>query len=61
METEGMSFAQLREVHIMAGQAAFHAGRNLVVDDLEKAAWTLRRTLLFGSLKTESTGFGKLA
>jgi SpoVK/Ycf46/Vps4 family AAA+-type ATPase len=60
-ETEGMSFAQLREVHIMAGQEAFLEGREITLNDLLDSVWKLRHTVLFASLKTQSTGFARQA
>jgi ATP-dependent 26S proteasome regulatory subunit len=41
-ESEGMSFAQLREVYILAGQAAFDAGRELTVVDVNEATKTIK-------------------
>jgi SpoVK/Ycf46/Vps4 family AAA+-type ATPase len=56
-ETEGFSFAQLREAYIMAGQAAFLENREIAADDLLDGIWSLRRTILFGSLNSSSAGF----
>lgn len=56
-ETDGMSFAQLREIHILAAQLAFVDGREIVAEDLLDAVWKLRQSSLFGTLKSESAGF----
>ncbi len=59
-ETEGMSFAQLREAHIMAAQGAYLEAREIVTNDLLDAVWKLRRSLLSSNLRSDGTGFAKL-
>jgi hypothetical protein len=56
-ESKGFSFAQLRECYIMAAQASFSDNRELTADDLVNGVWAMRRTILFGSLKSSSAGF----
>ena len=56
-ESEGFSFAQLRESYIMAAQAAFSDNREITGNDLLSGIWSLRRTILFGTLKSSSAGF----
>jgi SpoVK/Ycf46/Vps4 family AAA+-type ATPase len=55
-ESAGFSFAQLREVFIMAAQTDFSIDSEIKVDVLMNAIWSLRGSLLHGSMK-ESAGF----
>jgi hypothetical protein len=55
-ESEGFSFAQVRESFVMAGQRAFKSGLNVTAADLLWAVRSLRKTLLFGSLNAKSAG-----
>jgi hypothetical protein len=41
-ESDGMSFAQLREAYILAGQQSFQRGDDICVDDLLAAVRSLR-------------------
>jgi hypothetical protein len=56
-QSDGFSFALLREAYIMAAQAGFALGREMSINDLLDGIRALRRTMLFGSLKGPSTGF----
>lgn len=56
-ETEDMSYAQLREIHVMAGQKAFIEARRITGEDLLYAVWTMRQSLSFKKLRTTSPGF----
>ena len=47
-DSEGFSFAQLREAYIMAGQLAFEGNREIVVKDLSSGVRSLRETFQFG-------------
>jgi SpoVK/Ycf46/Vps4 family AAA+-type ATPase len=55
-ESAGFSFAQLREAFIMAAQADFQNNGKIDLDDLLNSIWSLRGSLLFGSMKP-SAGF----
>jgi len=55
-ESAGFSFALLREAFIMAAQADFANDREITVNDLLSSIWSLRGSLLFGTMKT-SAGF----
>jgi len=55
-ESAGFSFAQLREAFIMAAQADFSNDGEIDLDDLLNSIWSLRGSLLFGSMKP-SAGF----
>jgi hypothetical protein len=55
-ESAGFSFAQLREAFIMAAQADFNNDGKIELDDLLNSVWSLRSSLLFGSMKP-SAGF----
>jgi hypothetical protein len=55
-ESNGFSFALLSEAYIMAAQAGFATDQEMGIDDLLNSIWSLRNTLLFGSLKA-SAGF----
>jgi hypothetical protein len=56
-ESEGFSFAQLREAFIMAAQADFLSDREITREDLLTSIWSLRGTTLFSNMKT-SAGYG---
>jgi SpoVK/Ycf46/Vps4 family AAA+-type ATPase len=56
-ESDGFSFSQLRESFIMATQASLMQGRNINGNDLIESIDSVRRTVLFGSLKGTSPGF----
>jgi len=55
-ETAGFSFAQLREAFIMAAQTDFNADNEIKLADLMQSIWSLRGSLLYGSMKA-SAGF----
>jgi SpoVK/Ycf46/Vps4 family AAA+-type ATPase len=55
-ESAGFSFALLREAFIMAAQADFTNDREITLGDLLTSIWSLRGSLLVGSMKT-SAGF----
>ena len=55
-ESAGFSFAQLREVFIMAAQVDFSSDGEIERDDLLNSIWSLRSSLLSGSMKP-SAGF----
>jgi hypothetical protein len=55
-ESSGFSFALLREAFIMAAQTDFVNEREITVKDLLASIWSLRGSLLFGTMKT-SAGF----
>ena len=53
----GLSFAQLRETYIMAGQRAFERMGEISREDLLSAIASLRESTLTGSRRTESARF----
>lgn len=55
-ESAGFSFAQLREAFIMAAQTDFREDGKIALDDLMNSIWSLRGSLLCGSMKT-TAGF----
>ena len=55
-ECAGFSFAQLREVFIMAAQIEFGKDREIAVEDLISSIWSLRGTTLVENMKA-SAGF----
>ncbi|MBV8069857.1 MAG: ATP-binding protein [Acidobacteriaceae bacterium] len=58
-QTDGMSFAQLREIHIMAGQRAFASGRPITGEDLLYGLCTMRQSLSITNLKPGTPGFAR--
>jgi ATP-dependent 26S proteasome regulatory subunit len=56
-ESEGFSFAQLRESFVMAGQRAFESGRDVTDADLLWGVRSLRKSVQFRSLNEKSAGF----
>jgi hypothetical protein len=56
-ESEGFSFAQLREAYISAGQRAFERKGEIREDDLVSGIRSLRRSLLTGSSRSNAAGF----
>jgi ATP-dependent 26S proteasome regulatory subunit len=53
-ESAGFSFAQLREAFIMAVQADFSGERAIDLAGLLNSIWSLRSSLLFGSMKASA-------
>jgi hypothetical protein len=53
----GLSYAQLREAYIIAGQRAFIAQREISLDDLLEGTETLRGTTVAGSRHSRAPGF----
>ncbi len=60
VESDGFSFAQLREVAILAAQSAFERKVNIDPDDLLHAVRTLRQTTARSSVHSKFAGFEKL-
>jgi hypothetical protein len=56
-ESDGFSFAQLRESWVLAAQIAFETTNEVTVTDLLGAVRWLRKSVLFGALNGKSTGF----
>jgi DNA polymerase III delta prime subunit len=56
-ESEGLSFAQLREVHIIAGQRAFERKGEIGEADLLLAIHALRQSTLTASRRGNAAGF----
>lgn len=56
-ESEGYSFAQLREAYVLASQAAFGRGDDLRSDDLLSGVRVLRQGVLQGSENSHAAGF----
>jgi hypothetical protein len=56
-ESEGLSFAQLREVHIIAGQRAFERKGEIGEADLLLAIHSLRQCNLTASRSGNAAGF----
>ena len=56
-ESEGLSFAQLREVHIIAGQRAFERKGEIGEADLILAIHALRQSTLTASRRGNAAGF----
>jgi ATP-dependent 26S proteasome regulatory subunit len=56
-ESDGFSFAQLREAFIMAGQQAYRHKGHIKVEDLLAGIRSSRQSLLGGSRKSTPTGF----
>jgi SpoVK/Ycf46/Vps4 family AAA+-type ATPase len=56
-ESEGFSFAQLREAYILAGQHAFTMSSEITEDDLLDAIRILRLNVLAGANRSNAAGF----
>jgi SpoVK/Ycf46/Vps4 family AAA+-type ATPase len=56
-ESEGFSFAQLREAYVLAAQAAFERSDDIRADDLLSGIRTLRQSVMLGSSRTNEAGF----
>ncbi|WP_221761647.1 AAA family ATPase [Edaphobacter aggregans] len=56
-DSEGFSFAQLREAYIMAGQLAFEGNREIVVKDLSSGVRCLRETSQLSNRWSSRAGF----
>jgi ATP-dependent 26S proteasome regulatory subunit len=56
-ESDGFSFAQLREAVILAAQPAFERKADIDADDLLHAVRTLRQTTVRGSVHSKFAGF----
>jgi hypothetical protein len=56
-ESEGFSFAQLREAYVLAAQAAFEREDDIRADDLLSGIRTLRRSVTLGSSRSNEAGF----
>jgi hypothetical protein len=55
--SEGLSYAQLREAYIIAGQRAFTAQQEASLDDLVEGTETLRGTAVARSRHSRAAGF----
>jgi hypothetical protein len=55
--SEGFSFAQLREAYIMAGQLAFEGNREIFVKDLSSGVRSLRETSQLSTRRSSRAGF----
>jgi hypothetical protein len=56
-ESDGFSFAQLREAYIIAGQAAFENKREINAEDVLKGVKALRNASQLASRQNNRTGF----
>ncbi len=56
-DSEGFSFAQLREAYIMAGQLAFEGNREICTTDLSSGVRSLRETSQISSKRNSRAGF----
>ena len=56
-ESEGFSFAQLREAYVLAAQVAFEREDDIRADDLLSGIRTLRQSVLLGSSRGNEAGF----
>lgn len=56
-ESEGFSFAQLREAYVLAAQAAFEREDDISADDLLCGIRTLRQSVMLGSSRSNEAGF----
>ena len=56
-DSEGFSFAQLREAYIMAGQLAFEGNREICMNDLSSGVRSLRETSQLSSRRGSRAGF----
>ena len=60
-DSEGFSFAQLREAYIMAGQPAFEANREILVKDLSSGVRSLRETLQLSNRREQPCRIHRLS
>ncbi len=56
-DSEGFSFAQLRESYIMAGQLAFEGNREICMTDLASGVRSIRETSQLSSKRSSRAGF----
>jgi len=56
-DSEGLSFAQLREAYIMAGQLAFEGNREICMSDLSSGVRSMRETSQLSSRRINHAGF----
>lgn len=56
-DSEGFSFAQVREAYIMAGQLAFDGNREICVKDLSSGVRSLRETSQLSNRRSSRAGF----
>jgi ATP-dependent 26S proteasome regulatory subunit len=56
-DSEGFSFAQLRESYIMAGQLAFEGNREICMTDLSSGVRSMRETTQLSSKRSNHAGF----
>ena len=56
-DSEGFSFAQLREAYIMAGQLAFEGNREICMTDLSSGVRSMRETSQLSSKRSSHAGF----
>jgi hypothetical protein len=56
-ESEGFSFAQLREAYVLAAQVAFQREDEIRADDLLSGIRTLRQSVMLGSSRSNEAGF----
>jgi len=56
-DSEGFSFAQLREAYIMAGQLAFEGNREICMSDLSSGVRSMRETSQLSSRRINHAGF----
>jgi ATP-dependent 26S proteasome regulatory subunit len=57
LKSSGLSFAQLREAYIMAGQYAFERKGEITREDLLSGIASLRESAVTGSRRNGSAGF----
>jgi hypothetical protein len=60
VQSQGLSFAQLREAHIVAGQYAFERKDGITGSDLLSGICSLRRSIIVSTHREDSTGFRPL-
>jgi hypothetical protein len=58
-ESDGLSFAQLKEAYILAGQQAFERNTNVTGNDLLEGIRTLRGGMALVSDHKPKVGFGE--
>ena len=56
-ESDGFSFAQLREAYVLAAQAAFEREDDIRAEDLLSGIRTLRQSVMLGSSRANEAGF----
>jgi ATP-dependent 26S proteasome regulatory subunit len=56
-ESEGFSFAQLREAYVLTAQAAFQRNDDIRADDLLSGIRALRQSVMLGSSRSDEAGF----